>query len=655
MKINELNILVVEDDDFQRHMVVTMLRSLGATSISEAANGKQALDIMTGTNSSPINVALCDLKMPEMDGMEFLRRLSQKLHHVAIIITSALDGKLLASVAKMTKMYGIRLLGVIEKPILQAQLKGLLSSYDTAENKWHQSVDARSFTVEEILQGIRANQFEPFFQPKVDLKTGRLVGAEALARWVHPERGVIDPYAFIPPLEQSGNIDELTFLMLEKSASACRAFHDKGHIVSISINLSLVSLEDEMLADRIIQIAHKAAIDPQYLVLEITESAAMTEAAQALENLARLCMNGFALSIDDYGTGYSSMQQLTRIAFSELKIDQSFVKDFTDNKILSIVVESSVDMAHKLQMKSVAEGVETQQDWETLKGMGCDTVQGYFIAKPMNVTAFHDFMENYRHKRASPSSPSIQDAGRKRILVVEDDNFTRKIILHVLHDLGFVHVTDTDSAESAIKLFEADTFDLIMTDVDMAGMNGLRFVQLIRTGQTLAKPDTRVVILTGFSQTSILGAALALDVNGFLVKPIVPAMVDEKLAKAMTEHLHLHPPMAYEAIKTELRQLSKPDHSPADTPRGAAIILGKSGADGTAAQNGARLPLHRLRPGMLLKENIYLGNGTMILSSGLTLSETSINRLNDIKILLRESSFLVQENGRASWIYEQVG
>lgn len=647
MKINELNLLVVEDDDFQRQMVVNMLRSLGVASISDAGNGRQALEIIRGANSRPVDVVLCDLNMPEMDGMECLRHLGQERHNVAIIITSVLDSRLLASVGRMTKMYGIKLLGTIEKPIMLVHLKELLLKHGRSEHKWDQPVDEKSFTLEEILQGIRANQFEAFFQPKVDLKTGRVVGAEALARWIHPEHGVVSPYAFIPPLEQSGNIDALTFLMLEQSASACRLLLDRDYILTISVNLSLVSLGDPTLADRITQVVRNAGIDPQYIVLEITESAAMTNVAQALENLARLCMNGFALSIDDYGTGYSSLQQLTRIAFSELKIDQSFVKDFADNEALRIVVESSIDMAHKLRIKSIAEGVETQQDWDRLKGLGCDMGQGYFIAKPMDVTAFHDFMGNYSYNPTALSPLSAPDQGKMNILVVEDDNFTRKLILRVLHDLGFPHITESDSAESAIKLFEADTFDLIITDVDMPGMNGLKFVQLIRAGKTLAKPQTRIVVLTAFSQTEILGAALALDINGFLVKPIIPAVVDDKLSQAISEHLHLHPPLAYEAVCTEFKNLPGPHNQPPNIHGGAAITLSNHKAHGNEGRNVRQVSLQRLRPGMILKESIHLANGTLILSSGHTFTELSINRLNDIKALLTGNSISVQEIPKA--------
>lgn len=395
MNIANLNVLIVEDDNFQRNILINMLNSLGITSILSAGNGKEALDIIHAADSKPIDVALCDLNMPEMDGMEFLRHLGNRHRDIDVILTSGMDGKLLTSVGKMTQMYGIRLLGAIEKPVLLVNLKEHLLKHGSSTQEAPQ-IAAKSFTLKEILLAVDADQFEPFFQPKVDMKTGRLVGAEALARWVSPDHGVISPYAFIPQLEQSGNIDALTFCILRKSAAVVRSLHDKGYLLTVSVNLSLVSLDDTALADKITQAVREAGVEPQYIVLEITESAAMTNVAPALENLARLCMSGFALSIDDYGTGSSSLQQLTRIAFSELKIDQSFVKDFADNKTLRIVVESSIDMAHKLLVKSVAEGVETQQDWDALKVVGCDTAQGYFIAQPMDVKAFSDFVANYK-------------------------------------------------------------------------------------------------------------------------------------------------------------------------------------------------------------------------------------------------------------------
>lgn len=394
MQANELNLLVVEDDSFQRQMLVNMLCKLGQSVVRAAGDGRQALEMIRGKHEKPVDIVVCDLNMPEMDGMEFLRYLGEERHNVAIIIISAMGNKLLIAVGKMARLYGIKLLGVVEKPVTPGQLKELLEMYERSENKWFQpqfQQTGHDFTLEEILQGIQEKQFEPYFQPKVDLNTGRVVGAEALARWIHPKQGVVSPSSFIPLLEHSGNIDDLTFLMLAKSADSCRLLHAQGQILTISVNLSLVSLDDTRLAEKITQVVQNTGLDPRYIVLEITETAAMTDVARALENLTRLYMKGFSLSIDDYGTGYSSMQQLTRVPFSELKIDQSFVKDLAGNEALRIVVESSIDMSHKLQVKSVAEGVETLQDWEMLKRMKCDTAQGFYIAKPMRLDALVEF------------------------------------------------------------------------------------------------------------------------------------------------------------------------------------------------------------------------------------------------------------------------
>jgi len=396
MQATELSILAVEDDHFQRHMVVSMLHSLGVAAAHEASNGQQAIEMIRGQNERLVDIVICDLNMPEMDGLEFLRHLGQEHHNVSIILVSALGSRLLGSAARMAKMYGIKLLGAIEKPIALAQLKEMFLNYERSENKWLQPANhTESFTLKDILHGVHAEEFEPFFQPKLDLKTDRLVGAEVLARWVHPTLGVISPYSFIPQLEQSGNIDGLTFLMLEKASDALRSFLDSGYTFTISVNLSLASLDDTALADKITRIVRNAGLDPNHIILEITETAAMTDAAHALENLARLCMKGFTLSIDDYGTGYSSLQQLTRIDFGELKIDQSFIKGLSDSEAMRIVVESSIDMARKLQVKSVAEGVETQKDWDMLKSLGCDTAQGYFIARPMNLSLFTQFCADY--------------------------------------------------------------------------------------------------------------------------------------------------------------------------------------------------------------------------------------------------------------------
>lgn len=396
MDADKITILVLEDDDFQRKMLIKMLNTLGVKHIFEATNGTEALAILTAEKINSIDMALCDINMPEMDGMEFMRHLGEQRCTTSIVILSTLDTALLASVAKMSLAYGINLLEVIEKPISLARLKQLLLQFSKPEKIPLKSLpQLPRFSLEDIIQGVRAEEFLPYFQPQVHLQTGKIIGAEALARWVHPKYGVIAPFAFIGLLEQNNMLDELTFIMLKKSLIAFRQLKEKGHAIAISINLSITSLTDVNLANNITQLVREAGVESNNIVFEVTESAAMTDVAHALENLARLRMNGFGLSIDDYGTGYASMQQLTRIAFTELKIDQSFINNCITTPALRIIVESSIEIARKLKYKSVAEGVETIGDWNALKSMGCDIAQGYFIAKPMPLNDLVAFCQNF--------------------------------------------------------------------------------------------------------------------------------------------------------------------------------------------------------------------------------------------------------------------
>jgi EAL domain-containing protein (putative c-di-GMP-specific phosphodiesterase class I)/FixJ family two-component response regulator len=401
--------LVVEDDGFQRRTVARMLRALGAREVREASNGNEALASMR--SSPPVDLIVCDLDMPEMDGMEFMRHLGHAKSETSVVISSAKDRPLVASVEKMALAYGVRLLGLIEKPVTLLGLEDLISKYrSTAPQAKRMSGGEPSYALEQILHGVQEGQFVPFYQPKVSLATGQLLGMEALARWRHPEHGLVAPSAFVSVLELSGNINELTLRMLEEAAGACRRVHERGFELTVSVNISHVSLTDTTMADRMTQIVRSTGLDPCYMTLEITETAAMTQVAPALENLARLRMRGFGLSVDDYGTGFASLQQLMRIPFTELKIDQIFVTGCGTNAGSRIIIESSVEMAHNLGMTSVAEGVESQSDWNVVNQARCDLAQGYFIAKPLDETRFLEFCSSRRPAVGTVApSPPLED------------------------------------------------------------------------------------------------------------------------------------------------------------------------------------------------------------------------------------------------------
>lgn len=389
---NDLTILVVEDHYFQRQMLMRIMHLLGIRKVLEAVDGKEAMELMQ--DGARVDLVVCDLDMPEMDGLELIRHLGEINSTAAVIISSAKEPALLVSVEKMTCEYHVQLLGVIPKPVTFNQFKDLIAKFTPHKIRTQLIPDASIyFDLDQILQGLQQKQFEPFFQPQMEIATGRIVGAEALARWRHPERGLVSPHAFVPMLEQSGNIDKLTMLMLEKGARACRNWRKCGLEMTVSVNLSLCTLTNTDLSEAITQIVSSVGLEPCHMVLEITETAAMTEVAPALENLTRLRMRGFGLAVDDYGTGFSSLRQLIRVPFTELKIDQGFVTGCEMDSASRTIVESNIDMAHRLNIKSVAEGVESQAEWDMLRNANCDIAQGYFVAKPMEESLFLEFCQ----------------------------------------------------------------------------------------------------------------------------------------------------------------------------------------------------------------------------------------------------------------------
>ena len=396
MRIADLRFVVVEDQGFQRWLAGNLLRELGAEFVLPAEDGNGALELLT-TRDPPVDVVICDLNMPGMDGMELIRHMGQMRHGASLIVVSGLDKSILGMVEVMSREYGVKLLGAIEKPLTGKKLKSLV------ERHWADTPapgDPRNATLSssDLAAALAAGQFETFFQPKVEMRTGELKGAEALARWRHPELGLLQPGVFMATVEADALIDPFTDFVAADAARACRAWRDAGLEMSVSVNLSLASLFDVELADRMTGIVRAEGLDPRHVILEVTESSATRDVARKLENLSRLRMNGFGLSIDDFGTGYSSMERLSRVPFTELKIDQAFVKTAAARPSSRAIVEASLQLARRLAIPAVAEGVETHADWDLMLGMGCEIAQGYYVARPM---AAADMMEWVTLRRAA--------------------------------------------------------------------------------------------------------------------------------------------------------------------------------------------------------------------------------------------------------------
>ena len=344
------------------------------------------------------DVVLLDLQMPDIDGIETIRHLAAKNCQAALVLISGYDQGVLASAEELARNYGLNVLETITKPFDLDILLNVLSGYVYKANcPTHQAKRAAKpiFTVSEadLLTAIVERQLVLFYQPQIDLQTNKVVGAEALVRWLHPEHGMIFPDAFINVAECSGLIEQLTSCVIDLAVEQSVLWHKQGKSIQISVNVSAQNIASLSMPEQLSVLVEANKLDPSMIVLELTESALMTEQVTSLDILTRLRLKGFQLSIDDFGTGYSSLSQLHRVPFTELKVDRSFVSHISGDEQCLAIVETCIMLGHKLNMKVVAEGIENMDVFATLRQLGCDIGQGYLFAKPMPVNDFDVWYE----------------------------------------------------------------------------------------------------------------------------------------------------------------------------------------------------------------------------------------------------------------------
>jgi len=254
----------------------------------------------------------------------------------------------------------------------------------------------------ELRRALEADQLVLYYQPKVDLKAGTVVGTEALVRWRHPKRGLVMPDQFIGLAEQGGLIKPLTRWVLEKAVGQCRSWRRQGTPLPVAVNISARNLHDPQLVEEVGKLLDDSEVAAGDLSLEITESAMMADPPRAAQMLRRLQERGVALSVDDFGTGYSSLAYLTQLPVGEIKIDKSFVMGMAaESAEDAVIVRSTNDLGHNLGLKVVAEGVEDQRTFDQLAAIGCDTAQGYFMARPMPAPDVSAFLRDSRWKLAN--------------------------------------------------------------------------------------------------------------------------------------------------------------------------------------------------------------------------------------------------------------
>ncbi len=391
--MQNLKLLIVDDSPVQREYMLQLCHDIGFAEVSSAENGEIALPML---QQHKFDVLICDLEMPGLDGIELLHKVASLNCNAAVIIVSGREQNLLTAVELMARSDGLQVLGSLQKPLDTAAFSQLLSQLKPqahSNKNLAQQQQQPLLDFKELSEALQQHRFVLHYQPKVDVQSGQLAGVEALVRLQHPSRGLIYPGHFIAVCERFNLIDALSYEVLLLAIAQLQQWRVQGFVPNISVNLSATSFENAFFLQQVNQLLADSAIDPAQLMFEVTETAVIRNMGQALAFLSRLRLSGFGLSIDDYGTGYSSVKQLSQIPFTELKIDRSLIDGIASRRHLQVILSSTLSMCQQLGIKVVAEGVESHADWQYLQQFSGLVAQGYYLAKPMPCQALEQWIQ----------------------------------------------------------------------------------------------------------------------------------------------------------------------------------------------------------------------------------------------------------------------
>ena len=396
-------ILVIEDDYVIRENILKILKA-ERFDVMGAENGMQGLSLAM---SNLPDVILCDVLMPELNGYGVLMALRAN-PATATVPFVFLTGK--TDRAEMRQGMELGADDYLTKPFTKAELVGAIAIrlkkqeafaelYNTLQiqsNEFiiQQNADEKLAQLKRSLyRALKREEFLVYYQPQISMNTGKIVGAEALVRWQHHEKGLIPPTEFIPVAEKTGFIIPLGEWILQTACKQVQAWKNDGFSgLRVAVNLSPRQFHQPDLSSRVALILEKIGLEPSSLELELTESLMEEDVKSAIATLTQLKNLGISISIDDFGTGYSSLSYLTQYPFDTLKIDRSFVRNITDGSRNAAIVKAIIEMAHSLCLEVIAEGVETQAEKNFLLRSECDVMQGYLFSPPLSAADFEQLL-----------------------------------------------------------------------------------------------------------------------------------------------------------------------------------------------------------------------------------------------------------------------
>jgi EAL domain-containing protein (putative c-di-GMP-specific phosphodiesterase class I)/CheY-like chemotaxis protein len=361
---------------------VSALKKLNFNKVCHAADGYEALYVLS--RHGHMDITICDLKMAGMDGLEFLRRANSDKKIGAVALCSSLDFTIRQASISLIQQLGIKFLGELKKPFNVDSFQLMLNKHlHASKTLVDQPYPHKDFSFQDINNGLNNGEFEAFYQPKVTLRGRKLAGGEVLARWNHPELGVLLPHHFLPVMENTSLIDKLFWQIFEKGLEFITKNKTLEWGLKLAFNISPWQLDQKDFGERIALILHSFQLSASHLTFEVTESTFISSPISTLENLIRLRMMGCGLSIDDFGTGYSSLDRLSELPVTEIKLDRKFVRQMNCQPKNSAIISCAIALAESLDIPLVIEGVETTEQEAYLIDLGCTFAQGFLYAKPM--------------------------------------------------------------------------------------------------------------------------------------------------------------------------------------------------------------------------------------------------------------------------------
>jgi EAL domain-containing protein (putative c-di-GMP-specific phosphodiesterase class I) len=396
------NILIVDDSKAILIVMEAILRELDMSdTITTCLSATEALEKVTA-DIKYFDAIFTDLNMPKMDGMELIRHLGELNYQGAIVIISEMDHKVINLAANLAKQHNAHLIGNLAKPVQLNQVSTLLTKI--AQLNSHTLVKEVPITKSMLIKALENDEITPYYQPKVNANNNKIESVEVLARIVSCKNGsVILPSRFICLAEQQNLINQITFKLFEKATSDLECIKTQlGHNLKLAFNLSPCQLDDLDCPNKLLLILEQKQLKPSDIIIEITEQHALSSLAQ-LETLNRLRMHGFGISLDDFGVGFTNMDQLKRLPFTEIKIDRTLISHIETDHFSQVVVGSLINITTQEHLELVAEGVERPEELTYLKHYKTNlAVQGYLFSRPKAKNDFIHWAKGWIETASSP-------------------------------------------------------------------------------------------------------------------------------------------------------------------------------------------------------------------------------------------------------------